>query len=329
MRRHIAFLSIPVLALLPAAAQAADWHLERIKTPARVEAVETVDGQVRARAGGRWYVIARKDGRIVFSALDSPVRPTLPERALPDARVVHGAKDIRRAWLADPTTRYDHGVLGDKTEAGSVVVETHNGTRHTVDAGPDAVFEDLHLRLVDFGDGEESIVVVKSYLAKGSSLAIIGRKRGRYEVLAETPPIGTPHRWLDPAGIADFTGDGKPDIALVRMPHVLGRLELWTFDGTHLTKGPGMPGFANHIAGTRALNMAAVIDVDGDGAADLALPSLDRSRLRLVSFAPRPREFRSLPLPARVVTDFGVVGGNGAPSIVFGLADGALMALTR
>src|SRR5690606_9033731 len=142
-----------------------------------------------------WYAVERKDRGIVLRRLDAPGRPTPPERALPDGHVVHGAKDIRRAWLADPTTRYGHGVLGDRTEAGSVVVETRNGTRHTVSAGPDAVFEDLHLRLVDFGDGQDSIVVVKSYLKKGSSLAVIGRKRGRYEVLAETPPVGTPHRW--------------------------------------------------------------------------------------------------------------------------------------
>jgi hypothetical protein len=329
MRRHLVFLSFSVLALLPAVAHAADWRLERIKTPARVETVDTVDGQVRVRAGGKWYAVTRKDGRIALRPLNAPPRPVLPERALSDGHILHGAKDIRRAWLADPTTRYDHGVLGDRIEAGSVVVETPNGTRHTVEAGPDAVFEDLHLRFVNFGDGQESIVVVKSYLGKGSALAVIGRNRSRYEVLAETPPIGRPNRWLDPAGIADFTGDGKPDIAFVRMPHVLGQLELWTFDDGRLTQGPHMPGFTNHIAGTRALNMAAVIDVDGDGAADLALPSLDRNRLRLVSFAPHPREFKSLPLPAKAVTDFGIVGDENAPTIVFGLADGSLMALTR
>jgi hypothetical protein len=329
MRRRFVLLSMSVLALLPATARAADWHLEPIKTPAKVEALDTVDNQVRVRAGGRWYAVERKGDRIVLRFLDAPAPPVLRERALPDGAVAHGSGDIRRAWLADPTTRYDHGVLGDKIEAGSVVIETRDGIRHTVSAGTDAVFEDLRLRLADFGDGHDSIVVVKSYLKKGSALAVIGRKSGLYEVIAETPPIGRPHRWLDPAGIADFTGDGKPGIALVRMPHVLGQLELWTYDGHALVKRDQMSGFANHIAGTRALNMAAVIDVDGDGAADLALPSLDRSRLRLVSFMPHPREFKSLPLPAKAVTNFGWVGGKEAPAVVFGLADGALVALTR
>lgn len=329
MRRHLALLSLSVLALLPAAAHAADWHLERVKVPAKVEALDTVNGEVRVRAGGHWYAVTRQGDRIGVRFLDAPARPTLPERALPDGHVVQGGKDVRRAWLADPTTRYDHGVLGDKIEAGSVVIETRDGTRHTVSAGPDAVFEDLTLRLADFGDGRDSIVVVKSYLKKGSALAVIGHRRGRYEVVAETPPIGRPHRWLDPAGIADFTGDGKPDIAFVRMPHVLGNLELWTLDGDKLTKRQQMPDFANHIAGTRALNMAAVADFDGDHGADLALPSLDRSRLRLVSFLPRPREIKSLPLPAKATTNFGIVGGDGARTIVFGLADGSLVALTR
>ena len=330
MRLQLAALTLSMLALLPAAAHAADWHLEPVKTPARVDRLDTIDGQVRVRAGKHWYAVERKNGRIALRFLDAPAPPVLPERALPDGGLAHGSKDIRRAWLADPTTRYDHGVLGDKIEAGSVVVETRDGTRHTVHAGLDAVFEDLRLRLADFeGDGHDFIVVVKSYLKKGSSLAVIGRRHSRYTVVAETPPIGRPHRWLDPAGIADFDGDGKPDIAFVRMPHVLGQLELWSFDGHTLAKRAEMPDFANHIAGTRALNMAAVTDFDGDGGADLALPSLDRSRLRLVTFVPVPREIMSLPLAAKAVTNFGIVGGNGAPAIVFGLANGTLVALTR
>ena len=120
--------------------------------------------------------------------------------------------------------------------------------------------------------------MVKSYLKRGSSLAVIAERNGKYEIVAETPPLGAPHRWLNPAGIADFNGDGKTDIALVRQPHVVGALELWSWRDGHLRKAAELADVANHIAGTRALDMAAAADFDGDGIADLAVPSFDRSR---------------------------------------------------
>ena len=100
------------------------------------------------------------------------------------------------------------------------------------------MFEDLEPRLADLdGDGHDEIVVVKTYLKRGSSLAVIAERNGKYDIVAETPPLGAPHRWLDPAGIADFNGDGKIDIALVRQPHVVGSLELWSWDDKSFAKG--------------------------------------------------------------------------------------------
>ena len=218
------------------------------------------------------------------------------------------ARDIARAWLAEPTTRYDHGVLGDKIEAGALVIESRDGKTHTLRLKRDAVFEDLEPRLVDLdGDGHDEIVVVKSYLKRGSALAVVALRKGRYEIVAETPPLGAPHRWLNPAGIADFTGDGKTDIALVRQPHVVGELELWRYADGNLRKTAALPGTANHIIGTRALHMSAVADFDGDGIMDIALPSLDRRHLRIVSFAPQAREIASIALPAKAVTNLALI----------------------
>jgi len=327
---HRILLAISLVACATAA-QAAEWRVSQVNAPARVSAVETVDGQARVNAGGLWYKIVLAGGKISLTFIDAPAEPALPEGALPGSTVATGTRDIARAWLAEPTTRYDHGILGDKIEAGALVIETRDGKRQTLRLKPDAVFEDLQPRLADLdGAGHDAIIVVKSYLKRGSSLAVIAERRGKYEIVAETPPLGGPQRWLNPAGIADFTGDGKRSIALVRQPHVIGALELWNWTGGDLRKAAELPDIANHIAGTRAIGMAATADFDGDGAADIAAPSLDLSRLRIVSFAPKAREIANVPLPAKAVTNLALIAQASAPpAIALGLADGSLVVVRR
>jgi hypothetical protein len=351
------FILFACLALLDASgAYAAEWRLTRIDAPARVSGIETVNGQVRAYIGGLWYVVSRgKDGKVRVSYQDVMPWPKVPDGALPDSKLATGKKNIARVWLAKMTARYEHGTLGDKIEAAALEIETRYGKHEIVHLNSDAVFEDLQPRIADLdGDGHDEVVVVKSYLKRGSALAVVGERKGKYEILAETPPLGAPHRWLNPAGIADFTGDGKTDIALVRQPHTVGALEIWNMRGGELQKVAEMKDATNHIAGTRSLDMSAVADFDDDGIADIAvpsldrshlrirsfalrpreiadiaLPSLDRSRLRIRSLAPRPGEIADIALPAKALTNLGLIKGANSSVIVLALEDGSLVLIER
>ena len=309
---------------------AADWMLQPVPTVGPIKTIETVDGEPAIAIGNGWFRIIADNNRARLVATAGPPQRPLPDGALPDGRVAEGARGIARAWLADPTNRYDHGVLGDAIEAGSVVVERRDRRREVVQLSPDAVFEDLQPRIADLGDGGDKILVVKSYLGRGSALAVIGERDGKYAIIAETPPIGAPNRWLNPAGVADFNGDGTVDIALVRMPHALGRLELWSWRGGQLEKTQELADVSNHVIGSRALRMSAVADFDGDGHPDLAIASFDRRELRIIGFAPKMRDIARIALPARAVTDFSLVkDGVGHPAVLLGLDNGALVMARR
>lgn len=327
---RVALLAGLIVSMAAGAAAAAEWQVEKVDTPARAIGIDLTEG-VRVDAGGLWYRLLLTGAKPKLTFIEKTKEPDAPEQALPHGRIVAGAHDIARVWLIDPTTRYDHGILGDKVTAGGVVIETRDGKTQAVRLKDDAVFEDLQPRLADLdGDGDDEVVVVKSYLKRGSALVVIGRRDGKYAIIAETPPLGAPNRWLNPAGIADFNGDSKTDIALVRMPHVLGELELWTWSDKRLIKTAELADATNHIAGTRALDMSAVADFDGDGIQDLAIPSLDRTRLRLISFVPEAREIASIPLPAKAVTNLGLTQTDqGAPVIVLALENGTLVLVRR
>jgi FG-GAP-like repeat len=326
-----AFAFIAVIAPWADAYAAESWHAELVATNGRVATLTAVAGEVRMATNAAWHRVELRGGRIKLQPAAAPRFSPLPPDALPDARIAIGERNIARAWLAEPTRRYDHGVLGDAIEAARLVIEASNGTRSDIRLGPDAVFEDIEPRIADLdGDGRDEVVVVKSYLKSGSALAVVGERNGRLRILAETPPIGRSHRWLNPAGIADFDGDGRPDIALVKMPHAVGRLELWSWQDDRLKKSAELADVSNHVIGSRVLKMSTAADFDGDGIVDLAIPSFDRQALRLLALAPQVKEIARVPLPARAVTEIHIIrDDDGRPLILVGVEGGRLVAIRR
>ena len=259
-----------------------------------------------------WVVAPRRANRILSDA-----QPTLVVGTL-------------AAWLIHPTDIYRHGILGDQVEAsGFHLGFLRVGGSFNLTLPPGSVFEDLRVRLVDLtGDGQTEFVVIRSYLDRGAALAFYRLVDGKIEHLAETPPIGIANRWLNPAGAADFDGDGRVEIAYVETPHIGGTLRVWELVDGELRQEQAVAGFSNHAIGSRELDLSAVLDWNGDGVPDLAVPANGRRSLRIVSFAGGEfSELDTVPHDAEIVTAILAtdLDADGKPELLYGLEDGRLM----
>ncbi|WP_377512781.1 FG-GAP repeat domain-containing protein [Octadecabacter sp. R77987] len=156
-----------------------------------------------------------------------------------------GAQGITAAQYSDPTTRYDHGILGDAVEWG--VLEMRTDQRVLALRLPQtSVFEDTAPRLFDVdGDGDKEVITVELSLTLGARLAIFDTDG----LVAATPYIGRTHRWLAPIGAADLDRDGYVEIAYIDRPHLARTLRVWRFADGKLTLVAETAGLTNHRIG--------------------------------------------------------------------------------
>lgn len=227
----------------------------------------------------------------------------------PGARIAdYPGGDIVAAWYAEPTTRYAHGVIGDAVEGGALIVRTAAGAELRLVLPQTEVFEDLTPRLVDLdADGAVEVVTIRSSLTAGASVTIYGLVDGALRRKAATPAIGRAHRWLNIAAIAPFLEeDGLPDgaglqIAYVETPHIGGVLRLWAYSDGVFEERASLYGFSNHAIGSTELRLAATVDLDDDGRAELLAPDAGRRTLRLMTIRGGVwREIGAYETPARI-----------------------------
>ncbi|GLQ17653.1 FG-GAP repeat domain-containing protein [Maritalea porphyrae] len=246
-----------------------------------------------------------------------------PYPPIKNSYVAVGQKQIARAWLSEPTTRYQHFVLGDRFEASRLVVQLANGQQFSHELPASFVFEDRHVRLADLNnDGADELVVVMSSISLGAALAVFNADQSGLHLLATTPHIGLPYRWLNPAGIADFDGDGNLEIALVQKPHLTKRLEFWRLDGERLVRVGSANGFSNHRNGSRNQRMSAAYDINNDGVVDLLIPSANRTEIIAVTLVPEIKQLRRWQLPSPADGDFELQVDKAPHQVVLKLESG-------
>lgn len=336
MRPSALVIAFTVALMLPQSAHGAGAGPQPVEV-GRVAGLQDIllrDGAVLVRAAaGDYQIVALPDGKLGLAPVPPAEKTPIPSDIIPHAAIVPGALDIKAAWLAGPTARYDHGVLGDAIEAAALKVETGAGKILSYMLPTYSVFEDLTPRLADLdGDGRDEIVVVRSYVGAGAAVAVLGIRDDKLELIAESPAIGLAHRWLNPVGAGDFDGDGRKEIAVVRTPHIGGVLILYRVEGSRLVEFAREAGYSTHAIGSTVLGMAAVLDLDGDGADDILLPDQTRSELLGIGYVDgKFRNRWTVSNRERIVTSVTIadVDGNGVPDVIYGLNDGSVWMLPR
>ena len=315
--------------LLAAAAPAAAQEvLIRLAPAPIVHMYADGGGSVYGVTGlGYVYRIGIDGSEVTFDRVGTQQRLLRPRGVLDGGVVTMGGANIRAAWLAFPTYRYDHGALGDRIEAGGLRLSLSGGGTVSFFLSEQYVFEDTAVRLVDLnGDGADELLVVRTDVDRGAGLALYDVIDGEVRLAAASAPIGQRYRWLNPVGAADFDGDGVVEIAAVVTPHLDGLLTWYRRDGSALVPVAEAPGHANHVLGSPEIRQSAIVDVDGDGIDDIVLPALGSRTVRAVSFA--GGKVRIL---AEFAHDSAVVGAfvrgvwDGVPGVAYSLADARLI----
>ena len=270
---------------------------------------------------GYVFRVGVDESGVIFERVGTEQRVLRPQGALPDGIVTMGGGNIRAAWLAFPTFRYEHGALGDRIEAGGLRLTLAGGGTISFVLSSEHVFEDTTVRLVDLdGDGADELLVVRTDVERGAALALYDVVDGEVRLAAVSAPLGQRNRWLNPVGAADFDGDGNIEIAAVVTPHIDGVLTLYRREGAALVPVAADAGHANHILGSPEIRQSAVLDVDGDGIEDIVLPAMGSRTVRAVTFAGgRPRILAEIPHDSMVVGAFVRGVWDGVPGIAYSL----------
>lgn len=188
--------------------------------------------------------------KTAFALIAAILTVSLPTLAAASAHSI-----VTAAEYTEPTTRYNHGILGDNIEWGALklTVEDCSGcdtpTRRavTIRLPLSRVFEDTEPRLVDINaDGAPEAMVVETDIQNGARLAIYDQTG----LVTSTPFIGTTNRWLAPLGVADLDGDGTIEVAYVDRPHLARLIKVWRVQGDlSLKLVAELKGFTNHAIG--------------------------------------------------------------------------------
>lgn len=213
-----------------------------------------------------------KTGTVLLLGVSSFLAAALPALA---SGIADGQYEV-------PVERYGHFAAGRPHEYARLSAKTNSGRRLTLELAADEVFEDVAPRRVQLEkNGPHRLLVIISRRGDGARLALVGAPNDRLQIVAQSSPIGTPMRWLNPVAVADLDGDGQAEVAAVTTPHIGGTLRVYRLAEANLVEYAALDGFSNHLYGSAELGLSAAISIDGR--THLVVPDSNRQHLRIIA----------------------------------------------
>ncbi|WP_410765226.1 hypothetical protein [Haloferax sp. DFSO60] len=207
-------------------------------------------------------------------------RRTFEIDALPDARIV--AKGRSLYVFADATTEYDHDVLGDSLEAGSIaVIDTDDWSVSRLSPPEGTVFEGIAPIVTSLERTDSTHAIATASDAQvGARVVAIDVETG--ETLSGAP-IGSGFRWRHPIAVEDFGPGDTQEIAAVRTPHIGGVAEFYRpTEGRLELVATDEGDYSSHVLGSRNLDGGLAGKFAGFNQEVLALPTSDRTEIALL-----------------------------------------------
>jgi hypothetical protein len=212
------------------------------------------------------------------------------------------AEGIASGHYRTPTLRYGHFALGPPHEYAELVAVSRSGAQASYALPEDEVFEDIAPRVVSMSaDAPAQLLTIVSSRSAGARLVLFALREGTLIRSAQSKPIGTPNRWLNPVAVADLDGDGSAEIAAVITPHIGGTLKVFRLAGAELIEIAALGGFSNHAYGSPITALSGVATIAGR--AHLIVPDFARQNLRVVAY-----ENGQLRERGRCAVEGGIVG---------------------
>lgn len=250
------------------------------------------------------------DGNLALLNEDDAPLALYDTGAIPAGRVVVSDLGLAAAYTGADASRYAHDIMGTAHLSTSLTVMDMGFGQIVgrVELPAPQVFEGLSPLWADVdGDGQPDLIVTISDAEAGARIAVY---RADGDPLAQGPAIGRGERWRHQLAWAAFGVDGEHLLAEVLTPHLGGIVGFFRYDGAGgLERVARLEGFTSHVLDSPNLDMAVAGDFNGDGQAEIVLPSqaLDRIASLALNADGEIVERWSLPLDGVLVTNLSAV----------------------